>query len=206
MLVCLFALGTTACKNDSEEPAADAHDTMSAPISIDAKEKSIQQGYFEINIDCAGQWTASANKTWITINPAAGTGSQPVAMVVVPGNDDEATVTFMSGNYKAELTVKRTSAYGNTDTPSQSSTYITASSSLLITNGDDSRTVIVTSSSPWTASSENQGVRLEPDKGPAGTSQLTITVENGPLEEMHVTLKNNSGDTYLIRILRNPVL
>ena len=103
----LAAIGLLACngKNDPKDPSND-----SATITCDPTTKTVdgfEGGEFTVTITSNAAWSATANKSWVTVTPNSGQGDAFATVTVTDGNNDEARVLFSNGNSTATLIINR---------------------------------------------------------------------------------------------------
>lgn len=103
----LAAIGLLACngKNDPKDPSND-----SATITCDPTTKivdGLEGGEFSVTITSNAAWSATVDKSWVTITPYSGQGDAFVTVKVTAGDNDEARVLFSNGNSSTMLIINR---------------------------------------------------------------------------------------------------
>jgi hypothetical protein len=162
-----------------------------------------------VTVTANGKWEASSSVPWLTLSPSSGNGNGSMAAnvtlaspVVVVG-PNQATITVTSGGVTRTATVKFTVA---TLTAEPSSLTYTATKGAA---DPAEKTITVSASGAWTASSSVPWLTLKPSSGkgngslaanvtlasPAvavGPNQATITVTSGGISRtVNVTLTLN---------------
>ena len=121
-LLALVAMLFAACdeKNKPEENDDNGGNNTSSSITCDPTSKTVSTAgdSFVVTIKANAAWSASANQSWVTIDPKTGQGDASVTVTVAAGDDGTAQVLFSNGNSTATLTIQR----GNSPTPPTPST------------------------------------------------------------------------------------
>ena len=101
-----------ACK-DKNEPSSDTNSdsgSRGSSISCSISEKTIglSGGAFTVKITSTSAWTATADQSWVTIDPASAQGDAFVTITVDKGVEAVANVLFSNGSGTAALKITRT--------------------------------------------------------------------------------------------------
>ncbi len=89
----------TACK-DKNSPETITIDPTAKTVAAMGEE-------FVVTLKSTAAWTATANQSWITVNPASGQGDAFVTIKVASGEAGEAKVLFSNGEGSATLVITR---------------------------------------------------------------------------------------------------
>jgi len=143
------------------------------------------------NVTSNVNWTAVSNQSWLTVNPASGTGNGTVNVTTTANSlatARTATVT-VSGSGVSSQTVTVTQAAGAaTLTVSPSTIDIAA------TSGDT--TIMITSNTSWTVASDQSWLSVAPVSGSGnGTVILTATKNSTANERNAIVTVSAEGAT-----------
>lgn len=109
-ILAIAAIGLLACngKNEPENSDNSKNSSISATISCDPTSKTVDAagGEFTVTITSNAAWSATADKSWVTVSPNSGQGDAFVTVKVAAANNDEARILFSNGNSSATLIVK----------------------------------------------------------------------------------------------------
>lgn len=137
-----------------------------------------------VDIVSSGAWSASASETWVTLSASSGTGNQTVTIGAAVNPTEaprSATVTFTcADNVSWKKIVNVT----------QSAHVLTLSDSNLVFNPVPAGTqsFAITTTGPWTVSSNQQWVTVSPASG-SGNGTITVTaLTNGNKYERNATI------------------
>lgn len=110
LILAIAAVGLLACngKNGPESSDNSKNSSISATISCDPTSKTVDAagGEFTVTITSNAAWSATADKSWVTVSPNSGQGDAFVTVKVAAANNDEARILFSNGNSSATLIVK----------------------------------------------------------------------------------------------------
>ncbi len=110
-ILAIAAVGLLACngKNEPESSDNSKNPSASATISCDPTSKTVSAagGEFTVTITSNAAWSATADKSWVTVSPNSGQGDACVTVTVAAGEDGEANVLFSNGKNSASLIVIR---------------------------------------------------------------------------------------------------
>lgn len=116
-ILAIAAVGLLACngKNEPENSDNSKNPSTSATITCNPTSKTVNGagGEFTVTITSNATWSATADKSWVTVSPNSGQGDAFVTVKVAAGNNDEARVLFSNGNSSATLIVKREAPAGD---------------------------------------------------------------------------------------------
>ena len=114
-LLALVAMLFVACDEKNKPEENGDNNTTSSSITCDPTSKTVSTAgdSFVVTIKSNAAWSASANQSWVTIDPKTGQGDAFVTIAVAAGDDGTAQVLFSTGNSTATLTILR----GNSPTP-----------------------------------------------------------------------------------------
>ena len=104
LLFFVFAASCMLACTDKNNPSS-----TSSTITCDPTTQTVFEngGSFTVSISSFTAWSATTNKTWVTISPNSAQGDAFVTIKVASGGKDEATVLFSNGEGTAKLIIYR---------------------------------------------------------------------------------------------------
>ena len=117
-LLALVAMLFVAC-DEKNNPEENGDNNTSSSITCDPTSKTVGTAgdSFVVTIKSNAAWSASANQSWVTIDPKSGQGDAFVTITIAAGDAGTAQVLFSNSNSTATLTIERSSS-SNPPTPS----------------------------------------------------------------------------------------
>jgi len=187
-MLTIAAVGLLACtgKNTPEDPnnSKNLSDSVSISCNPDTLIVGISGGRFSVTLSSKSEWSATANKEWVTISPDSGLGDSIVTIVVTSGDKDEACVLFNNGD-STKLVIYREDISCD---PTVKEVNI---------NGEEFTVTLETHDS-WSATSNKPWVIVTPESG-RGNASVNICVSRGSDDEALVIFNcNASSDTLTI--------
>ena len=104
LLFFVFAASCMLACTDKNNPSS-----TSTTITCDPTTQTVFEngGSFTVSISSFTAWSATTNKSWVTISPNSAQGDAFVTIKVASGGKDEATVLFSNGEGTAKLIIYR---------------------------------------------------------------------------------------------------
>ena len=117
-LLAIVATLFVAC-DEKNNPEENGDNNTSSSITCDPTSKTVSTAgdSFVVTIKSNAAWSASANQSWVTIDPKTGQGDAFVTITIAAGDAGTAQVLFSNSNSTATLTIERSSS-SNPPTPS----------------------------------------------------------------------------------------
>ena len=114
-LLAIVATLFVACDEKNKPEENGDNNATSSSITCDPTSKTVSTAgdSFVVTIKSNAAWSASANQSWVTIDPKTGQGDAFVTITVAAGDAGTAQVLFTNGDNTATLTIQR----GNSPTP-----------------------------------------------------------------------------------------
>ena len=170
-----FAYGAAAPYVVAVEQAAFVPEISVAPASLEAAADGVIANPV-VKVTANAAWTASSDKTFVTLDKSSGAAGETSVTVTVAANDvtevRTAKLTFVNGEAKAELTISQAAK------PQE--TLDLSVSELSFVKDGEAKNVTVTSNAAWTAASSESWLTVAPASGNGnGTIALTAAANAG---------------------------
>ncbi len=170
-----FAYGAAAPYVVTVEQAAFVPEISVAPASLEAAADGVIANPV-VKVTANAAWTASSDKTFVTLDKSSGAAGETSVTITVAANDvtevRTAKLTFVNGEAKAELTISQAAK------PQE--TLDLSVSELSFVKDGEAKNVTVTSNAAWTAASSESWLTVAPASGNGnGTIALTAAANAG---------------------------
>ena len=118
-LLCLALFVVSCEKSGKNEPTnsdgvSDRGTTISCTPNV--MELELTGGEFMVTIKATSEWSATANKSWVSVSPSSSQGDAFVTINVAKGSADSALVLFSNGTGTATLKIGRGVKFNSTPT------------------------------------------------------------------------------------------
>ena len=184
--------------------ACSKEQTIVPQFSVDITADSFPPtgGIKTITLSSDLSWSTLSSHDWLTVSPESGTGNATLTLTATENNTPSTR--------KGSVTLSPETGDAIRITVSQSSNLIFAidARELILDASPQDTVVVVTSNSPWQASSNVEWLSVTPMSGPGdGVLTLTATLNDTAHKRMSVvTLSSEAGEVIEIPVTQNGIL